>query len=459
MTGPDPSYNIGVLHTYLPCQPGNIEQMEANCVVSAIRQTIVSILGRRVFYGWTVVGVASLGIFASGPGQSHTFSVFVGPISQDLGISSATIATAYGLATLAAAFLLPQAGRLVDRYGPRRMLIVIALLLGLACLLFGAVANFLWLAVGFGALRFFGQGSMMLGCANLVSQWFARNRGVAMSLMALGFGVSMAIHPPLSQYLVDTIGWRKAWLVLGALTWALMLPVLLLLVHDKPEDLGMRPDGVAPETTDSATENDAITGLTLQEALATRSFYILSFGFFAIAMLVTTLHFYQVSILTAQGVSTEVAASAFTVSALSMVATMPLVGRMFDRVRTRYVFALGLMITATSLVSVTFADGLAGTVAYALVFGLNNAFSMTMFGYIWPRYFGRLHLGAIQGTGQMIGVVGASIGPLPVGLAFDFIGSPTMTLRLLAIYPVIAALIAVFLLRTSGKVTGHEDLE
>jgi MFS family permease len=430
-------------------------------VVDGVRETIVSRISRRFFYGWTMVGVAGLGIFASGPGQSHTFSVFVAPIGRDLGVSSAEIATAYGLATLAAAFLLPRMGRLVDRFGPRRMLGAIVLLLGFACLLFGAVANLLWLALGFAALRFLGQGSLMLGCANLVSHWFSRNRGLAMSLMALGFGVSMAVHPPLAQFLVEQIGWRQAWVVLGLLTWLIMLPPVLLLVHDTPEQLGLGPDGDPRRPGDGAAgeAKDALVGLTLRQALHEPSFYILSFGWFAIAMLVTTLHFYQVSILTAQGVSTEVAARVFTVSALTMAAAMPLVGRLFDRCRTRFVFALGLLITAASLVGVTFATGPAGAVLYALVFGLNNAFSMTMFGYIWPRYFGRRHLGSIQGTGQMIGVVGASLGPLPVGLAFDLAGSAVLTLRLLALYPLAAALIALVFLRTARAVTGHGHLE
>jgi nitrate/nitrite transporter NarK len=84
---------------------------------------------------------------------------------------------------------------------------------------------------------------------------------------------------------------------------------------------------------------------------------------------------------------------------------------------------------------------------------------MTLFGYIWPRYFGRLHLGSIQGMGQMIGVVGASLGPLPVGLAFDLLGSPTLTLRLLAVFPIAAAIIAVLFLRTAPAVTGYAHLE
>ncbi|MGI9413031.1 MAG: MFS transporter, partial [Hyphomicrobiales bacterium] len=386
-----------------------------------IRDRIFAGLQSRFFYGWTIVGVAHVGIFASGPGQSHTFSVFVEPISRDLGISSATIATAYGLATLAAAFALPQMGRLVDRYGPRRMLAVIAVLLGVVCMGFGAVSGFLWLTIGFALLRFFGQGSMMLGSANLVSHWFDRKRGLAMSLMALGFGISMAIHPPLAQWLVTEIGWRKAWLVLGLLTWVIMLPPTWLLVHNKPEDVGLVPDGAAA-AEDGQTEDTARIGLSLAQALRTSSFYILAAGWFAIAMLVTTLHFYQVTLLTGQGVSPDLAAYLFTMSALTMAATMPLVGILFDRYPTHLVFALGLVITSASLVAVTLATDAVTAVAYALVFGLNNAFSMTMLGYIWPRYFGRLHLGSIQGTGQMIGVVGASLGPLPVGLALDFIG-------------------------------------
>ncbi|HXG03753.1 MAG TPA: MFS transporter [Candidatus Binatia bacterium] len=423
------------------------------------RAAALSLFGSRWFYGWTILAVAGVGLFASGPGQSHTFSVFVGPLSRDLSLSSAAVAVAYGAATLAASSCLPLVGRLVDRLGTRVMATLVVGLLGLACAGFSAVQGLASLALGFAALRLFGQGSLMLCCAALVSQWFTRRRGFAMSLMALGFALSMGVHPPLAQALESALGWRQAWLVLGALTWVLMLPPLLLLVHDRPEDVGLAPDGEGvPGGGAPGVRPDALTGLTLRQALATPAFYILTAGWFTVAMLVTTLHFYQVSILRGQGVPAEVAARLFAISAVTMVITMPLVGRLFDRLRTRRVVATALLVLAAALVGVTLAREVVSAVLYAVLFGLTNAFSMTMFGFLWPRYFGRRYVGSIQGTGQMVGVAGASLGPLPVGLAFDLVGSPAGTLRLLALVP-LACAVATMWLRTPAGVTGSEHLE
>ena len=423
-----------------------------------MRKNILNYVNAKFFYGWIIVGIANIGIFSSGPGQSHTFSVFVEPISQDLELSSASIASAYGLATLIAAFLLPYMGKIIDRYGARVSLIIISIILGISCIFFGAASNFLMLTVGFGFLRFFGQGSLMLGCANLVSQWFDSKRGFAMSLMALGFGMSMAIHPPVSQFLIDQYGWKYAWIILGISTWIIMVPALFILAWNNPENIGLKPDGVKK----SNFKNDgveAIEGLNLNEALKENSFYILAAMWFGMAMLVTTLHFYQVTILTNQGITTEFAASLFTVSAFAMVVFMPLVGKFFDNFPTKYVLATGLLINSISLISITYSSSDAYSLFYAVSFGINNAFSMTMFGYIWPRYFGRKHLGSIQGTGQMIGVIGASLGPLPVGFAIDYLGSSLITIRYLSVYPIIMAVIIIMFLKSPSSLSINSKLE
>ena len=142
-----------------------------------------------------------------------------------------------------------------------------------------------------------------------------------------------------------------------------------------------------------------------------------------------------------------------------MVLTMPLVGRMFDRFRTRFVFAAGLLVVAAALVGVTLVRDLASALLYAALFGVTNAFSMTLFGYLMPRYFGRRHLGSLQGAGQMVAVAGAALGPLPVGLVFDRLGGPTLTLRLIALYPIGCAVLAALLLRTPAGVSHPKHLE
>lgn len=426
-------------------------------MLNAVRTRTAKAAGEHFYYGWIIVAVAGIAMFSSGPGQSYTFSVFLDPIGADLGISKTTIASAYAIATLLAAFLLPRTGKLLDKYGPRKMLIVTGLLLGLACLFFGAAANFLWLAVGFALLRFMGQGATMMCTANLVSQWFSKKRGFAMSLMALGFAASMALHPPLASYLIEQYGWRWSWVILGALTWIIMLPPLFFLVFNRPESIGLEIDG---EKVDPAKySNTTVSGLTLSQAKQEPAFYLLCVVWLTVGGLVTVLHFFQVTVLTDRGFTSNNAAGLFTISAITMVITMPFIGKLFDKIRTRLVIAIALCMNALALLSITLVDSFSSAIFYAIVFGMTNAFMMTMFGYLWPRYFGRAHLGSIQGIGQMYGVLGASLAPLPVGYAIDTLSSSEGVLRSLAVFEIAIALLVVIFLRTPTGVSIPEGLE
>lgn len=408
-----------------------------------------------------MVGVAALCLFCSGPGQSHTFSVFIQPITESLGVSKASIASAYAIATLFAAFLLPRAGRLLDKYGPRLTLVSLSLMLGIACLFFGAAANFIWLAIGFAALRFLGQGATMMSAANLVSQWFLSKRGFAMSLMGFGFAASMAIHPLLGEFLIDRIGWRMAWACLGLMTWLLMLPVLLFIVHDRPEAIGLRIDGQADTTVegDETAVEVTVEGLTSTEAKTELAFYLLCMVWFVVGGLVTVLQFFQVTVLSEKGLDDSLGARLFTVSALTAVIAMPFIGRIYDTVKTRYVIAIQLCLIATALIAITFVTGFVSGAVYAVIFGLCTAFMLTMFGYLWPRYFGRAHLGSIQGQGQMVGVIGASLAPVPVGFAIDRFSNADMTLWVLAVLSVVTAVITIKYLRTPSAIQAPAGLE
>ena len=421
--------------------------------MSQINQKLFKKFNEKFFYGWVIVGIGSLGIFASGAGQSHTFSPFIPVISKDLQISSTSITSAYMIATLFAAFLLPKMGKLVDKYGPRIVLIYTIILLGIGCMIFGAAANFLMLAVAFGFLRFFGQGSLMLGSANIITQWFDKKRGFALGLMGLGFAISMGLHPPISDFLITHYGWRQAWVIIGLSTWIIMLPPLIFLAINKPEDVNMRPDGV-DSNLKKTSKNNKIFGLTLNEALKEKSFYILSFSFFSISTLVTALHFFQVTILSQYfNIPSSTAAALFIPTMIAMIIFIPIAGKILDKFQTHNIIGLALLVTTASLMSITFATNTTYALIYSIIFGINNAFNLSLFGYIWPRYFGRLHVGSIQGTGQMVLVVGASIGAMPFAAAMDMGFDLLNTIRLSALYPFLSAFLCFFFLRQSQKLS------
>jgi MFS family permease len=417
-------------------------------MIETIRKNIVAKVNGKFFYGWIILMAAGAGIFASGPGQSHTFSVFIGPISRDLGVGATAISSAYGLATLIAALGLPFVGRLVDRYGARKIMLTVVIFLGLGCIAFGFAPGIIWLALGFGALRFFGQGSLMLTSVNVVSHWFSRKRGFAMGMMLLGFAISMAIHPPLSQWLIEQVGWRQAWIWLGVSTWVLMVPIVFFLLQDAPESIGLLPDGernIEHDDKQTVNKHGAEFGFTLKEALATSTFYIVGAALCTMSMLVTALHFFQVSIFEHQGLTPSIAAWMFPLSAIIAVLTQPIVGRCLDKFPTPRVITMSLATLCAALLSMSMVSDLLTAILYAVIFGINNAFNMTLFGYLWPRYFGRRHIGSVQGTGQMIGVIGASIGPIPLGMAFDLTDDYKLTLIGLAILPALVGILTQFL--------------
>lgn len=433
-----------------PARSPLLRPFRARAAAIAARQSFALRTNDRLFYGWVMLAVASLTMFASGPGQSHTFSVFLLPISEDLGISRTSVSSAYAFATLAAAFGLPHVGRMIDRHGVRKVLVVVGAAFGTAAVAFGVVSGFVVLTLGFAALRFFGQGSLMLCAGNLASQWFDRRRGLALSLTMLGFSVSVAVHPPLAQWLAESLGWRTAWVVMGVATWAMLLPPVLLLVFDRPEALGLRPDGAGraadAASPDPGDERDgSVAGLSLGQARRTGAFWIILVSNSSFAALVTAMFFHQVSVFEARGLGATLAASVFSVSAVAMVITTPLVGMLLDRFPTKPLYTAALLSVSVALVAMSLVGDLTGAIVFSVLFGIANAAMHAHFTFVWPRFFGRRHLGSIQGVAQMGGVIGASVGPIPLGLGYDHLGGYGGALLALAVVPVACAVAVAFM--------------
>lgn len=432
----------------------------------------------RFFYGWVMLAIGFLALLASGPGQSFTFAVFINPLIAELDLSftlplpgaslelgeRTVISTAYGLGTFVAALALFYVGKLVDRHGPRVMLAILAFLLGVVCLLFPFVINIAMLVLVFTAVRFFGQGSMMLAGNNLVSQWFTRRRGFALSLASLGFAVGTAVYPPVLQFSIDTIGWRMSWVWMGFIVWAMIIPVTLFLVINRPEDLRLLPDGEkeageaspADSTDSTETTQPARDGIaaksrepevswTLSEARRTFTFWILAVALANPSAMITGLVVHQISYFENQGLSAQLAANIFPITAVSMVVFILIFGTLLDRLNTRFVLSGGILLMAVTMWVMRIADTPALAIFYAVIMGACQGAMMTTFPYVWPRYFGRKHLGSIQGQATTVIIIGASVGQIPFAIFYDWLGSYHEALMIFSLFPIVFGILVAFL--------------
>lgn len=393
---------------------------------------------RGSFSGWLMLAVAGLAVFMSGPAQTYGVSTFVDPMLADLGWSRSLFSTLYSIGTLASAGALLLVGRLIDRWGNRVVLAATAVGFGLALLLMSAVAGPFALLIGFALLRTCGSGVLTLAARTLVPNWFVRQRGRAFSLIGLASMLSLAAIPPLHQALIGGFGWRAAWRIDALVIFLVLLPVVAVVVRDRPEALGQYPDGVRPLVGSDASPADPDDGMTLRAALRTPAFWGLIGASVVPSLVVTGLAFNQVAIFTDRGLPAALAATTFSVeSAVALPITL-LAGWLADRYPVRYVLAAGQVCLAAAMISLLAADALALALVYAAWRGASGGLWMVAADVAWPTYFGRRHLGSIRSVGFAVGVGGAAIGPVPFGLAYDRLGGYEAAIAGLLLLPCLA---------------------
>ena len=171
----------------------------------------------RVFYGWWVALTAALGLFLNTATiVVFSFGLFAKAIGQEFHGGRAKISLAFTIHNLTSALFIPLAGRLVDRYGPRRVLLPFTALLGLILVSSRLLSQAIWqLYVFYFALGVVSGGAGAMPYTDVVSHWFDRHRGLALSVMMLGMGLGAIVIPSVAQRLVATLGWRLAYTVFG----------------------------------------------------------------------------------------------------------------------------------------------------------------------------------------------------------------------------------------------------
>ena len=402
----------------------------------------------KFFYGWIIVIVGIFVAFSSGPGQSFVFSVFIDSMIAETGFSRSAISTLYFLSTAISAVMVAIVSRLADKWGARSNLILIGVVFGISCFSMALSSGILAFYLSFAALRALGQGSLTINATLLVNQWFVEKRGRAIAIMGLGFPLSNAILPYLSRVLIDSFGWREAYGILGILVMILIIPPAFFLLRNFPEDLGLFPDG-----NDSPPEIEKKNNKqTIQErrVLTSKNFWMLALPLATPGLVVTALIFHQTSILQTNGLSATTAAAIFIVFACSSAITSMIAGFFVERIGPVVLFGFSMTVLCCVCLFVLVVDSVILAIIYAALMGVSGGSQRIVQGIIWANYYGRFGLGKVQGSAMMVGITGAAIGPLPLGLFFDFNGNYTWGILLLTALTIIAFLSIVVLRPEKG---------
>ncbi|ANU21950.1 MFS transporter [Planococcus donghaensis] len=401
--------------------------------------------GNAFHYGWVIIAIAALSQFFSGPGQTYSNSIFIDYYIEEFGWSRSTVSGIYSAATLTAGFMLFFVGRLIDRNGSRKMAVTVSIALAVACFFNSFVTSLVMLFIGFFFIRLLGQGSMALISSSLIPQWFVKKRGRAISIAAIGGLVSSAAFPLLNVWLIEAFGWRSSWLILGAIIVVCFTPLALFLIQNSPEEMGLLPDNGEILKNKLPKKEAVEVSWAVKEASKTRAFWLLLLCAAIPGIVNTGLTFHLVSIFAEKSLSLETAAGILSLTALIGLPITFITGILLEKVKVQYMLAVVFAGELFSILLLQKVDVFAGAVIFGLVWGISMGIERIVMAVVWPNYFGRKHIGSLSGIAMAMVVTGSALGPLPLGIAFDFFGGYVEILWILMIFPafgMLAALLA-----------------
>jgi len=403
-----------------------------------------------VFYGWVILVIGTLTLIMTSPGQTYVVSVFIERFIDDLDLSRSLVSTLYTIGTLVGSLALPLVGRQIDRHGTRLMSMIVSVLFGLACIYMGTVRNAVMLGAGFIAIRMLGQGSLNLVGKTIINRWWVRRRGFISGISGSAFSLlGVGAFPNLIHALIPRYGWRSTYQLLGASLIVLMAPLGYLFFRRRPEVYGLQPDNGPPvqkgkKVADPPADEES---WTLKEALRTLPFWVASAGLALLAMLVTALFFHMVSIFDDNGLSAAMAASVYVpISAATTLVNLG-GGYLADRLPVRWLLAAALFSQAAVLVLAQYLQSAVMASLYGILLGTAGGLMGLVSSVIWADYYGREHLGSITGVTSMILIVGSALGPMPLGIARDALGSYNLALNISAVFPFVLGVLSLFVRR------------
>ena len=387
------------------------------------------------FYGWYIVAVAVLVNIAGTFAFSSTLSIFLKPITEELGVSRGAFSLIRTFEIGVAALIVPMLGPWIDRHGGRGVIVLGVAMEGAGLLLSGLVQEFWQFVVVRCSLVIAGEallGSLVINVT--IAQWFVRKRGRAMGLANLGTGIAKLSIPLVAASLFVLIGWRGTWAVFGVVAPLLVIAPALIFVRRSPEDMGLRPDGDPPERSAETRAGRPLPAQerraeiesriwTRAEVLRLPTFWLLviTFGIASVGIAGLNLHIF--SYVTDIGYSPLVAASFMSTIALTQLGSTLVWGMLADRFDVRHVSCVQFLIQGIGLVTAILSTHIQLTYLGFFLYGTGLAGSFVLREVVWANFFGRASLGTVRGLSMFFSHLFAAGGAPFFGFLYDRMGS------------------------------------
>ncbi|MBM2805277.1 MAG: transporter [Deltaproteobacteria bacterium] len=412
---------------------------------------------QRIFYGWYIVGVGFLANVASSFALASTMSIFLKPLTADLGVSRGVFSLLRSGEGIIAACIAPLVGTLVDRYGGRWLMVIGTGIVAVGYFLLSHIDNFAQF-VGI-RLTLVTLGDSMMGymVVNvIIVQWFSRYRGRALAISSMGVGFAKVCMPVVAASLIIWLGWRQTWLAFGLMTLGLLVVPALLIIRRTPEAMGLLPDGAsAPVADDMARPKKTTVGAaqagaqdlmwTRGDAARTTAFWLLVITFGISSIGVTGLNLHVYSYVTDLGYSAVIAATVMSIIASMQLASPLGWGLLAEKIGARYAATLRFVIQGVGLAMAILTGNLFGLYGGFLLYGIGLGGNMVLPDILWADYFGRQSLGKIRGMGLLISHFLAAIGPPFFGFLFDITGGYGLPFAIFGGVLVISAFLSLML--------------
>ena len=410
---------------------------------------------KRFTYHWAIV-IACFILMASSVGiTQNCFNLFSIEIMNELKFTVSQVQVMNTIATLMTMVSALVVGTVFNKFSMRLAMPVYAICLTGGFFLYSTVNSLAQLYI-LSALVGFGRGGVaVVPCGLLMNNWFKEKRGFATGIALAGSTAGGFVFVRIANAIIASMDWRRAYMVLGVMAAVLIIPTVIFVIREKPEDKGLRPYGATDEDTASAVKAE-FTGISRKKFLKTSAFWMLGITFFLISAINMGLQNNVSIYLTMQkGQTRELAADVASILLLSQVVGKILLGSIYDKKGVKFGSAYGCVVFLLSIVTIM----LAGNKAFALIFGVIVGLALSMTTCTPPLLtslaVGRREYSSIYGLLNAFATAGVALGPVIAGFIYDHTESYDLAW---IIFAVVAVVILVLTILAMNKSKGYSSM-